>query len=887
MKAVLLAIAIASVPFVCMAQSPTAKVEQGELRGTSEAGLKVFRGIPFAAPPVGDLRWRAPQPAARWEGMRPADKFAPQCLQAIPGITTSEDCLYLNVWTPAKTASAHVPVLVWIYGGGFSVGGTSVPTYSGEKLAQKGVVLVSIAYRLGPLGFLAHPGLSAESTKHVSGNYGLLDMIEALQWIQKNISAFGGDPHKVTIFGESAGGIAVSELCASPLTKGLIQGAISESGGSFGHPRAAGAPGENMRPLAIAERAGEDLALSLGAKSVGDLRSLPGEALITAGQTNRGAAWPVVDGWVIPDDQYKIYESKQFNDTPILVGYNSDEGATFGPPRTPQAYIAGVRARYGSFADRLLKTYPAEDNTVPKTARDLTRDAAFGWGTWTWARMQASQGKSKAYYYYFDQHPEYPAGSPEAGHGSPHGMEVEYVFGHPTGGPAGKPSPTDLTISDAMVTYWANFAKYGDPNGKGMPKWPAFSDEHPELMYFSGTAHTGPVPNPDGLKALDAYFAWRRTPEGVRASSIEDAKPATTNVMGASYPRVLPDHSIAFQFKSADAQSVDVDITGRKFAMTRGIDSVWSVVTPPLVEGFHYYALDVNGIRMNDPSSHTYFGTGKDTSGVEVPENGVDYSLAKNVPHGDVRIRSYHSKITGQWRRCFVYTPPDYDANGSARYPVLYLQHGSGEDETGWIFQGHANLILDNLIAEKHAVPMMIVMDNGYASVPAGPFGPAPSGPAADIGAFEDVMIKEVIPMIDASFRTIPDRNHRAMAGLSMGANQALHLATGHLDTFAYMAGFSGTMNGLSTEALDPATAFDGRFKDGVAFNDKVKLLWLGLGTQEPNPFPASVGAFRAMLDKAGIKYIYFSSPGTAHEWLTWRRDLNDFAPRLFHDDRN
>jgi enterochelin esterase family protein len=321
--------------------------------------------------------------------------------------------------------------------------------------------------------------------------------------------------------------------------------------------------------------------------------------------------------------------------------------------------------------------------------------------------------------------------------------------------------------------------------------------------------------------------------------------------------------------------------------MTRGNDGVWSVVTPPLVEGFHYYALDVNGIRMNDPSSHTYFGTGKDTSGVEVPENGVDYSLAKNVPHGDVRIRSYHSKITGQWRRCFVYTPPDYEANGSARYPVLYLQHGSGEDETGWIFQGHANLILDNLIAEKHAVPMMIVMDNGYASVPAGPFGPAPSGPAADIGAFEDVMIKEVIPMIDASFRTIPDRNHRAMAGLSMGANQALHLATGHLDTFAYMAGFSGTMNGLSTEALDPVTAFDGRFKDGVAFNDKVKLLWLGLGTQEPNPFPASVGAFRAMLDKAGIKYIYFSSPGTAHEWLTWRRDLNDFAPRLFHDDRN
>ncbi|MGA8672037.1 MAG: carboxylesterase family protein [Terracidiphilus sp.] len=886
MRAGILAIAIAAASWTSWAVVPSAKVEQGLLKGTIEDGLSIYRGVPFAAPPLGDLRWRAPQPALPWKSVRIADKFAPQCLQTIRGITTSEDCLYLNVWTPAKSARARIPVLVWIYGGGFSVGGTSVPTYSGEKLAQKGVVVVSMGYRLGPLGFLAHPGLSAESPQHVSGNYGLLDMIAALQWIQKNIAAFGGDPHKVTIFGESAGGIAVSELCASPLAKGLIQGAISESGGSFGHPRAGGAPGENMRPLAIAERAGEDLALSIGAKSIGDLRKLPAEKLIAAGQTNRGAGWPVVDGWVIPDDQYSIYEQKQFNDTPILVGYNSDEGATFGPPRTPQDYIASVKARYDRFADSLLKAYPTNETTVPKTARDLTRDAAFGWSTWTWARMQTNLGKSKAFYYYFDQHPDYPADSPQAGHGSPHGSEVEYVFGHPTGGPGGKPSATDFTISDAMMTYWTNFAKYGDPNGKGMPRWPAFNDQHPELMYFSGTAHTGPLPNEEGLKALDAYFAWRRSPEGVRASSVEDAKPASTNVLGAAYPRVLPDHSVAFQFKSPAAQSVDVDITGKKFPMTRGNDGMWSVVTPPLVVGFHYYALDVNGIRMNDPSSHTYFGTGKDTSGLEVPEDGVDYYRATDVPHGAVVIRNYHSKITGQWRRCFVYTPPDYDADPNARYPVLFLQHGSGEDETGWIFQGHANLILDSLIAEKKAVPMIVVMDNGYASRPAGPFGPPQSG-AGDFSVFEDVMTKEVIPMIDSTYRTIPDREHRAMAGLSMGANQALHLATGHLDTFAYMAGFSGTMNGLSADPLDPATAFNGTFKDGEAFNRKVKLLWLGMGTEEPDFFHGSIGAFRTMLDKAGVKYVYFSSTGTAHEWLTWRRDLNDFAPRLFRDDRN
>ena len=296
MRTVLLAIAIAGISWTGWASVPTAKVEQGELKGSVEDGLSVYRGVPFAAPPVGDLRWRAPQPAAHWEGVRSAEKFAPQCMQSIPGIATSEDCLYLNVWSPAKSASAKVPVLVWIYGGGFSVGGTSVPTYSGEQLAKKGVVLVSIGYRLGALGFLAHPGLSAESAQHVSGNYGLLDMIAALAWIQKNIAAFGGDPGKVTIFGESAGGIAVSELCSSPLAKGLIQGAISESGGSFGHFRAGGAPGENMRTLALAERSGVDLALNLGAKSVADLRRLPAEKLVAAGQTNRGTGWPARTG---------------------------------------------------------------------------------------------------------------------------------------------------------------------------------------------------------------------------------------------------------------------------------------------------------------------------------------------------------------------------------------------------------------------------------------------------------------------------------------------------------------------------------------------------------------------------------------------------------------
>src|SRR5664279_3336935 len=496
-----------------LAQQPApATVEHGLAQGTSEDGLTVYRGIPFAAPPVGDLRWRAPQPAAKWEGVRQTTKFGPKPIQGSRnGPDMSEDCLHLNVWTPAKSGSDRIPVLVWIYGGGFGGGSTSEPNYSGEKLAKKGVVLVSIAYRVGQLGFLEHPELSAETTNHVSDNYGLLDMVAGLQWVQKNIAAFGGDPNKVTIFGESAGGIAVSMLCASPLAKGLFHGAISQSVGSFGPPRPTTFPGENLKRLPDAERAGEAYAKNAGALSIAELRKIAPDKL----PAGRGLemSWPIIDGWVIPDDQYKLYAPGKYNDTPILVGYNSDEGASFSPPKRPEDYVGGVRTRYGKFAEDLIKAYPVGSNTVPKTARDLTRDAAFGWHTWTWARLQAQTGKSKVFYYYFDQHPEYPEGSPRAGYGSPHGMDVAYVFQHlNTNNP--QTTKTDLEISQAISTYWVNFAKRGDPNGDGLPDWPDFSDGNPLVMYFGQTPHTGPVPSAEALKSLDAYFAWRRTPEG-------------------------------------------------------------------------------------------------------------------------------------------------------------------------------------------------------------------------------------------------------------------------------------------------------------------------------------------------------------------------------------
>jgi para-nitrobenzyl esterase len=483
----------------------------GLVQGVAENDLTVYRGIPFAAPPVGDLRWRSPQPHAKWDGVLTASAFAPDPYQGDGKGNVSEDCLYLNVWTPAKSAGEKLPVLVWIYGGGFAFGSTSTPVHNGEHLARKGVVLVTINYRVGSLGFLAHPELSAESQHKASGNYGIQDQIAGLRWVQRNIAAFSGDPAKVTIFGESAGAISVSMLCGSPEAKGLFRGAISQSGGNFGPTRPTTFPGENMRGLAAAEQAGLAYAAKAGAASLAELRKLTPDKL--PGGWGNPSSWPIVDGWVIVDDQFKLYEAGRYNDVDVLIGYNSDEGLSFAREKTPEEYAANTRLRYGPFADKLLAAYPTDGARVGKTARDLMRDAAFGWQTWSWARLQSRTGKSKVFLYYFDQHAEHPAGSPEADHGMPHGVDVPYVF-QTLDRNDPKLTPGDLVISDTVSTYWTNFAKFGDPNGVGLPAWPRFTEAEPKVMYFHNTASVGPVPSEDALKVLDTYFAWRRSPEG-------------------------------------------------------------------------------------------------------------------------------------------------------------------------------------------------------------------------------------------------------------------------------------------------------------------------------------------------------------------------------------
>ena len=496
-----------------------ARTQAGLVQGVTKDGITVYKGIPFAAPPVGDLRWRAPERPAAWTGVRSADKFAPACVQmpivnadlGMEAVSTNEDCLYLDVWTPAKSAQERLPVMVWIYGGGFTIGATSVSLYDGSNLAKKGVILVSVSYRLGAFGFMAHPELTREQGGH-SGNYGLMDQIAGLQWVKRNIAAFGGDPNRVTIFGESAGGISVSMLSASPLAKGLFRGAISESGGNFAPERQGREGGENMDSLTTAEKNGAAFLAKLGAASIADARKRSAEDVLKSSPPGLGGSWPIFDGYVLLGDQYKLYKAGRYNDTPVLIGTNSDEGALFVPFAKADAYQKNIRSGYGEYADKVLAAYPGStDAEALRSSRDMFRDATFAWPTWTWARLQSKTGKGKVFVYYFSHWPPYPDKPQFKDWGAAHAGEIAYVFGNFS---ATMPAAdADRSVSDMVSSYWVNFAKSGDPNGAGLPRWPAFTNTSAQVMNLTDSSKDVDVPNIQKLEVLDGYFAWRRKAE--------------------------------------------------------------------------------------------------------------------------------------------------------------------------------------------------------------------------------------------------------------------------------------------------------------------------------------------------------------------------------------
>jgi enterochelin esterase-like enzyme len=372
-------------------------------------------------------------------------------------------------------------------------------------------------------------------------------------------------------------------------------------------------------------------------------------------------------------------------------------------------------------------------------------------------------------------------------------------------------------------------------------------------------------------------------------------EPATTNVRGAAYPRVDGASRVELRVKAPDAAKVRVNFwSGPKADMVKQADGFWAFTTPPLAPGLHYYVFVIDGADVADPGSSAYFGGNRWASAVEVPEAGSTYYSIQDVPHGQVREVWYFSKVTGSWRHALVYTPPHYDTQVKVRYPVLYLQHGGGEDETGWTRQGRANVILDNLIAEGKGKPMIIVMAHGYARRAGQPepdlAGRSLGSPEARrvlqemTAAFEDDVTQALIPYVDSTFRTLADREHRAMAGLSMGGMQTFQVTLNHLDLFSYIGGFSGAAGPLmlGDQKLDVKAAYNGAFAEPAAFAKRVRLLWLGVGTDEPERMRTGIRDLHASLTEAGIPHVYFESPGTDHEWQTWRRDLKDFVPRLF-----
>jgi para-nitrobenzyl esterase len=504
-----LALALAAAP--AAADIPQAQTTGGTVAGEVRDGLSMFKGIPFAAPPAGANRWRAPQPVIPWVGVRETKAFGPACMQGETlarqmGSTAplSEDCLYIDVWTPAGAATDKLPVIAWIYGGGFNSGMSSVPLYDGANMARQGVVFVSINYRVGPFGFLATPDLSAESGQG-SGNYGLLDQIKGLQWVRDNIAGFGGDPGNVTIMGHSAGGQAVSNLAASPLAKGLFHKVIAESGSSF-QPLQTAAPwgGGIIAALPFAENNGKAWLERLGARTLAEARALPATALDEA-QRAQGAPRfaPPADGHVIPGDQYALWETKRFNDVPVLLGSNSFEFPSRAPT-TPAAFEEMVRASYGERAPAILAAYPhATDAEAQKSAGMLNSDGTFLWPGYTWARLQSQHGTEPVYAYWFHRP---TAAAPD---GSPHGAEVALVFGNEDARRTAW-SAEDRALSRQLQSYWVNFAKTGNPNAPGLPQWPAFAVGKPTVMQLGTESKAIPLPGARRLAALDQYFAWRR-----------------------------------------------------------------------------------------------------------------------------------------------------------------------------------------------------------------------------------------------------------------------------------------------------------------------------------------------------------------------------------------
>ncbi len=498
---------LVATPLAAYASSPLIiKTDKGKIRGayTTDHQVREFKGIPFAAPPVGDLRWKPPQPAAAWKGVRDATEFGPRCMQAhifkdmrFRDSGPSEDCLTLNIWTPSGARKGSLPVMVWIFGGGYAAGGTSEPRQDGQYLAHRNVVVVSMNYRLGIFGFFALPALAAESPHHATGNYGLEDQSAAIAWVQKNIANFGGDPHNITIFGESAGSFSVSTLMASPLSRDRFQKAIGESGGAF---HSGGLPYRTLQDTE--QRDAEFAKTAFGTDDLAKLRQIPADEFLKkamAAEKNHITYFsPDVDGWFLPESVPAIYAAGEQAHIPLLAGWNADEmrsAVTFAnPPVTADSFKKQAETMFGLNAAEFLKVYPANtDAEAVRSAGDFASDSFIVFSTWCWINAQVQTGDAPVYHYQLDLAPPADKFHP-AGSGAFHSDDIEYVFGTLDSRVDAKIRPEDYKLSNEIGEYWTNFARTGNPNGNGLPNWPTYGPaDYWQTMHLNTVSEARPA----------------------------------------------------------------------------------------------------------------------------------------------------------------------------------------------------------------------------------------------------------------------------------------------------------------------------------------------------------------------------------------------------------
>lgn len=866
-----LALLLPTLAFAQKRQSAlTVRIESGLVQGINQEGTQAFLGIPYAKVE----RFMPPQPVEPWDTIMMCNHWGPQAMQNVGNrqmseAEMSENSCVLNVWTTDRKAKK--PVMLWLHGGGFD-SGTSAWN-PGMGLAKKDVVLVSINHRLNILGFL---DLSAVSPKYkYSGNVGMLDVVQALKWIHKNIELFGGDPNNITVFGESGGGGKVGTLLCMPEAKDLFHKAIILSGTIL-----------NVNTKDMSESLGKAVLAELGIdkNNIDKIKTIPYRELYDAGQRAMGKSvgtrrpgtpmmWgfgPTPDGEVLMQQPFQPGFASFAANKPIIIGttFNELQRLTYNQQMSTEDARKALQPTFGERTDEYIKAF---DEAWPKHSPNdlLSIDHLFRPKTIITADYISAHHKAPTYMYMFTWK------SP-VNQGSVHGHELKFCFNtlNHAGNELPKPTADDQKLADAMSTSWANFAHTGNPNADCLPTWKPYTAENGEMMIFDYNCYTRN--NPDRKLASiinDCCFKQLQEFNEKKAENQPYTIPIT-NING-TYPRILPDNSVLFRVRAKDAKDWKVSLEPNcKFYIQQ--DGTWMAHTKPLVEGFHYYWFTVDGVDMSDPASKSYFGCGRMTSAIDIPEKNCDFYLLKDVPHGQVHQLEYFSPIRNKQIGMWVYTPAGYEKS-KKKYPVLYLQHGGGEDETGWVNQGKTNYILDNLIAEDKAKEMIIVMTNGTFNIPGAPFGYSIEG----MKPFEKELTEYLIPFVEKNFRVKTDRNNRALAGLSMGGGQTFFTGLQHTELFSHLGIFStGVFGGIrEANAFDAERALPGLITNADKYNNDLRTLYISVGQDDPRITPTTK-AVKDMQSK-GLNIIFNSFPGD-HEWQVWRKSLHDFVQKIF-----